>query len=60
MKKMGRPEMDLNRKRDIKIVGRINNSEYDMLRYLQNRTGKTISEIIRIGLEMYFDEMLKN
>ena len=60
MKKMGRPEMDLNRKRDIKIVGRINNSEYDMLRYLQNRTGKTTSEIIRIGLKMYFDEMLKN
>ncbi len=60
MKKMGRPEIDLNRKKDQIIRCRIDNELDNQLNYIKMRTGKNTSEIIRIGIEMYFNELIKN
>lgn len=50
--KTGRPKLENARTRQYRL--RLNDEEYEKLSYLSEKTGKSVSDILRFGVELQY------
>lgn len=51
--KTGRPKLENARTRQYRL--RLNDEEYEKLSYLSEKTGKSVSDILRFGVELQYE-----
>lgn len=51
--KTGRPKLENARTRQYRL--RLNDEEYEKLSYLSEKTGRSVSDILRFGVELQYE-----